>query len=164
MNDATRKSNLRRWLPTMILVLGLFVAGFWLFRATGENITYYYEIDEVDREAIGDRMIKISGLVGDEIRRDPGAMKTWFPVTSATQTIPVEYTGTVPDIFRPGIQVVVRGRFEDDAFIADDLLAKCPSKYATSDNPDDFKHLGGHPAGIPYGQAVSGAAVATPVR
>lgn len=164
MDDAARKSNLRRWLPTTILVLGLFVAGFSLFRATGENITYYYEIDEVDRESIGDRTIKISGLVGGEIRRDPGAMKTWFAVTSTTQTIPVEYTGTVPDIFGPGIQVVVRGRFEDDAFIADDLLAKCPSKYDTSDNPDDFKHLGGHPSGVPYGRPASGAAVDTPVR
>lgn len=153
---------MRRHLPTVILIAGLFVAGFALFQATGQNITYYYEIDEVDREAIGERTVKISGLVGAEIRRDPATMKTWFAVTSPTQTLPVEYTGVVPDIFGPGIQVVVRGHFAEGTFVADDLLAKCPSKYDASDHPDDFKHLDGHPAGI--GRSGYGAVTETPVR
>ena len=152
-----------KYLPTLILIAGLFVAGFALFQATGRNITYYYEIDEVDQSEIADRTVKISGLVGGEIRRDPATMKTWFAVTSTTQSLPVEYTGVVPDIFGPGIQVVVRGHFADGTFVADDLLAKCPSKYDTSDNPEDFKHLDGHPAGIERSN-YNGAAVETPVR
>ena len=50
----------------------------------------------------------------------------------ATAAIPVEYTGTLPDIFRPGITVVVEGRLgADGVFHARTLLAKCPSRFAT---------------------------------
>ena len=44
--------------------------------------------------------------------------------------MPVDYRGALPDIFRPGIQVVVEGRFQrDGVFHADQLLAKCPSRF-----------------------------------
>lgn len=47
-------------------------------------------------------------------------------------TIPVEYTGTVPDPFREGREVIVSGTVTDGVFIAeqDSLVTKCPSKFA----------------------------------
>ena len=55
--------------------------------------------------------------------REPGA-------SALGATIPVSYAGTVPDIFREGIQVVVEGRIDEaGTFQAETLLAKCPSKY-----------------------------------
>ena len=46
--------------------------------------------------------------------------------------MPVEYTGTLPDIFQPGITVVVEGRLAGDGvFHARTLLAKCPSRFST---------------------------------
>jgi cytochrome c-type biogenesis protein CcmE len=44
-------------------------------------------------------------------------------------SLPVVYKGMIPDIFGPGIQVVVEGRYVDGTFQATSLLAKCPSKY-----------------------------------
>ena len=42
----------------------------------------------------------------------------------------VDYRGTLPDIFKPGIQVVVEGRTGGDGvFHARTLLAKCPSRF-----------------------------------
>ncbi len=35
----------------------------------------------------------------------------------------------VPDLFRDGAEVVVEGRFEDRTFLAERVMAKCPSKY-----------------------------------
>ncbi len=35
----------------------------------------------------------------------------------------------VPDLFRDGAEVVVEGRFEDQTFLAERVMAKCPSKY-----------------------------------
>jgi cytochrome c-type biogenesis protein CcmE len=55
-------------------------------------------------------------------------------------TIPVAYTGTVPDPFREGREVIVSGTVSDGIFVAekDSLITKCPSKFAdeAAENPD----------------------------
>jgi cytochrome c-type biogenesis protein CcmE len=47
-------------------------------------------------------------------------------------SIPVRYTGEVPDPFRDGREVIVTGKVEDGTFIAerDSLITKCPSKFS----------------------------------
>jgi len=49
-----------------------------------------------------------------------------------TATIPVTYTGQIPDPFREGREVIVKGTVEDGTFVAehDELITKCPSKFA----------------------------------
>jgi cytochrome c-type biogenesis protein CcmE len=46
--------------------------------------------------------------------------------------VPVSYTGTVPDLFRQGREVVVEGTLRNGTFVAKPgtLSTKCPSKYA----------------------------------
>jgi cytochrome c-type biogenesis protein CcmE len=48
--------------------------------------------------------------------------------------IPVSYTGTVPDPFRDGREVIVTGKLEDGTFVGerDSLITKCPSKFTTT--------------------------------
>jgi cytochrome c-type biogenesis protein CcmE len=48
--------------------------------------------------------------------------------------IPVAYTGTVPDPFRDGREVIVTGKLEDGTFVGerDSLVTKCPSKFTTT--------------------------------
>ena len=48
--------------------------------------------------------------------------------------IPVTYTGTVPDPFRDGREVIVTGKLEDGIFVGerDSLVTKCPSKFTTT--------------------------------
>ena len=47
-------------------------------------------------------------------------------------TVPVVYTGSVPDLFKVGREVYVKGKVVDGTFVAtpDSLVTKCPSKYA----------------------------------
>jgi len=57
------------------------------------------------------------------------------------ETLPVSYTGVVPDPFRDGREVIVTGKLaEDGTFVAekDSLITKCPSKFAdeAEDNPN----------------------------
>jgi cytochrome c-type biogenesis protein CcmE len=49
-----------------------------------------------------------------------------------TATVPVAYTGSVPDLFRPGRDIVVDGRMQNGVFVADPgtMVTKCPSKYS----------------------------------
>jgi cytochrome c-type biogenesis protein CcmE len=47
--------------------------------------------------------------------------------------LPVTYTGTVPDPFRGGREIVLTGEVEDGTFVGerDTLVTKCPSKFTT---------------------------------
>ena len=53
-------------------------------------------------------------------------------------TIPVEYTGTIPDPFREGREVIVSGTVDNGTFVAehDSLITKCPSKFADEAEAD----------------------------
>ena len=50
-------------------------------------------------------------------------------------TLPVTYSGTVPDPFRGGREIVLTGEVEHGTFIGerDTLVTKCPSKFTTSE-------------------------------
>jgi cytochrome c-type biogenesis protein CcmE len=54
----------------------------------------------------------------------------------AGQSIPVTYTGTIPDPFRGGREIVVAGTVAHGLFVGerDTLVTKCPSKFTTSAN------------------------------
>ena len=43
--------------------------------------------------------------------------------------IPVVYSGTVPDPFREGREVLVKGELEGGQFVGNDMTTKCPSKF-----------------------------------
>jgi cytochrome c-type biogenesis protein CcmE len=53
-----------------------------------------------------------------------------------TATVPVVYTGSVPDLFQVGRHVYMRGELRDGVFVAerDSLVTKCPSKYAAKES------------------------------
>ena len=54
-----------------------------------------------------------------------------------TASVPVHYVGTVPDPFREGREVIVKGALRDGTFVAqrDSLVTKCPSKFAKKNSP-----------------------------
>lgn len=120
--------------------------GYLVYAGTKDNLVYYYEVDEVQAAAARtEGKIRIPGdVVEGSIVRDEDADEIRFsirgvaaeaeradaPDAAPGATIPVTYAGTVPDIFREGIQVVVEGRVDENGtFQAETLLAKCPSKY-----------------------------------
>lgn len=108
-----------------------------VFQGTRQNLTYYYEVDELLAVADTEGRIRISGdIVEGSIVKDEDARRVHFAIQSAAESgggsaqVPVVYAGTVPDIFRPGIQVVVEGQLDTEGtFHAETLLTKCPSKY-----------------------------------
>jgi cytochrome c-type biogenesis protein CcmE len=53
----------------------------------------------------------------------------------ASQSIPVTYSGTVPDPFRGGREIILTGTVERGTFVGepDTLVTKCPSKFTADD-------------------------------
>ncbi len=52
------------------------------------------------------------------------------------EALPVTYTGTVPDPFRGGREIILTGTVESGTFVGepDTLITKCPSKFTTESN------------------------------
>ena len=51
----------------------------------------------------------------------------------ASQSLPVTYTGTIPDPFRGGREIVLSGTLRNGVFVGErvTLVTKCPSKFTT---------------------------------
>jgi cytochrome c-type biogenesis protein CcmE len=78
--------------------------------------------------------VSLAGVVLGPMSGDAEAAGLRFRLRDigGTSTVPVVYHGTVPDLFRAGRDVSVRGTLENGVFVAerDSLVTKCPSKYA----------------------------------
>lgn len=81
--------------------------------------------------------IQLAGIVRGPVSGDPykGGMRFELKDFDGAQTIPVVYTGTVPDLFKVGRHVFLQGKLENGMFVGqpDSLVTKCPSKYAPKD-------------------------------
>jgi cytochrome c-type biogenesis protein CcmE len=117
------------------LGLGVVVAacvGYLVVSATGSSAEYYQTVGEMrSHGSSGD--VRVLGTVQNDVVRTDGGLHVRFTAAQDGQTMPVDYRGTVPDIFKPGIQVVVDGRMgSDGVFHARTLEAKCPSKFSSA--------------------------------
>jgi cytochrome c-type biogenesis protein CcmE len=56
--------------------------------------------------------------------------------SDASKSMPVTYTGTIPDPFRGGREIVLTGEVEHGTFVGqrDTLVTKCPSKFTEAKN------------------------------
>lgn len=82
--------------------------------------------------------VSLAGVVVAPVRGDAhqGGLRFVLRDIKGTATIPVVYTGTVPDLFAAGRDVSVRGKLQDGVFVAErgSLVTRCPSKYAPDSN------------------------------
>lgn len=119
-----------RWLGLVGVVAAC--VGYLVYSATGSSAEYYQTITEM-RAHPSDRDVRVLGVVQDDVVRNDGGLHLAFTAAEGGESMPVEYRGTVPDIFRPGAQVVVEGRLGGDGvFHARTLQAKCPSRFSSA--------------------------------
>lgn len=76
-------------------------------------------------------------VVKGSIRRNDGVLR--FRVADRDgggESIPVAYSGVVPDPFRGGREIVLSGKVERGGFLGepDTLVTKCPSKFTTAND------------------------------
>ena len=79
--------------------------------------------------------VQLAGLVLAPVRGDAhGAEGLHFRLRDidGRETVRVVYFGSVPDLFRVGRHVYLKGRLENGVFVGErgSLVTKCPSKYA----------------------------------
>jgi len=105
--------------------------GYLILTASGGASEYYMTVSELRAQAhAGD--VRVAGVVQDDVKKSNGGLQVTFTEKDATASMPVQYSGALPDIFQPGITVVAEGRLgADGVFHARTLLAKCPSRFST---------------------------------
>jgi cytochrome c-type biogenesis protein CcmE len=102
---------------------------FWAMSRPGSQ-AYYLTPTEV--QAMGttplDSSYRLNGTVVPGSIEQSG-LDTTFLVTDGTTEVAVATDRAVPDTFQDRAEVVVKGSYDGDTFVADQVLAKCPSKF-----------------------------------
>jgi cytochrome c-type biogenesis protein CcmE len=82
--------------------------------------------------------VQLGGIVVGPVEGDARGDGLRFELRDikGEETVPVVYTGSVPDMFREGREIMVRGELANGVFTAerDSLVTKCPSKYSPADD------------------------------
>ena len=132
------------------IVAGLSLLGFaaaLVLNAFQSNLVFFYTPTQIAaNEVPKDRAFRIGGLVeAGSVVREKDALTVKFRVTDTAKTIPVVYTGILPDLFKEGKGVVAQGRIEPDGtFRASEVLAKHDENYMPPEAAEALKKAG-HP-------------------
>ena len=125
------------WIGAGVAALG--VAAALVLNAFQSNLFFFFTPSHVAaKEAPQSRPFRIGGLVeAGSLRRDPNSLTVRFRVTDTAQTIPVTYTGLLPDLFKEGKGVVAQGSLgADGSFHATEVLAKHDENYMPPEAKD----------------------------
>jgi cytochrome c-type biogenesis protein CcmE len=113
----------------LILIAALIFLGYFSFMG---GLTYYYEVGELldETNSITGQTIRASGNVADDVVKDGLELRfTILDMSDSETSLPVVYTGAVPDTFKVGNQVVVEGKYTGGVFEAEAIIVKCGSKF-----------------------------------
>jgi cytochrome c-type biogenesis protein CcmE len=127
------KAKNQRLVLLAVAVAAMLGAVLLAMSALKDQAAYFYSPGDVAREGPpAGRAVRIGGMVAARsLRRAPDGVTIHFTVKDETpHTIPVRFTGIVPDLFKENSGVVAEGRFQPGGlFVADNILAKHDENY-----------------------------------
>jgi cytochrome c-type biogenesis protein CcmE len=135
-----RKKLLQIGLTLVVIIGGI---GYLFYSSAGEAFEYYKHVDEVTQspQSWRGKHLQIHGFVvpGSILRKldkERQQIDYKFKAINCGQSIDVHYAGTVPDTFKDGAEIVIKGQLMDvnQPFRASEISAKCPSKYQAGVN------------------------------
>lgn len=130
---ALTASRARLWVAGGVVAV---VLGVVLVQGLGNATVYFRTADEAvaQRHQLGDRRFRIEGAVVPGTVAEAGNAVT-FAIENKGVTVPVRHEGAPPELFKPGIPVVLEGRFRGDAFASDRIMVKHSEEYIAK-HPD----------------------------
>ena len=124
----TRKRRRLTFVLTGLILLS--AAAALVLVAIRDTVVFFFSPTELQTQPIAsDQHIRIGGLIEEGSLSRSADGRAQFRVTDLKTTIPVVFTGLLPDLIREGQGVVAGGRFVDDIFRADEVLAKHDETY-----------------------------------
>lgn len=146
---------------------GIIVATLLVLAYVGftQSKTYYHTISELptlSTTALHQRM-RVSGNVrAGSISHVDGRID--FVLEEQGKDLPVNYVGRdpLPDTFKDGAQALVEGRLMPQGFVAEEVQAKCASKYEAT--PSGAAAGAAKRSTLPVDQSTTGPSVASSGR
>jgi cytochrome c-type biogenesis protein CcmE len=126
-------------LATVALIVSTALIGY----AMRDGINYFRSPSQVMAEPpTQDEVFRIGGLVeeGSLVRGQGESIR--FSVTDGGATVPVVYTGVLPDLFEENQGMVGTGRYVNGVFEASEILAKHDETYMPKEVMDALKEQG----------------------
>jgi cytochrome c-type biogenesis protein CcmE len=134
-----------------LAILGIGAASALAITALKSNISYFFSPSQVRaNEAPKDHIFRLGGLVTvGTLQRQPDSLNVHFDVTDNAKTVPVVYTGILPDLFSEGKGVVTKGKLgADGIFYAEEVLAKHDEEYVPPEVASTLKTV--HAEGVTH--------------
>jgi len=116
------------------------VAATLVLQAFQSNLVFFYSPSQIaTQEAPVGRTFRLGGLVvAGSVKRD--GVKVNFEVTDTAQTVPVRFSGILPDLFKEGKGVVAQGQLVNGVFEAKEVLAKHDENYMPPEAAEALKN------------------------
>jgi cytochrome c-type biogenesis protein CcmE len=110
-----------------------------MYTTLSEGTEYYKHVDEVmaDPQAWHGKRLQLHGYVMDPVLYKADTLEYRFQVQSNGKVVAAHYRGVVPDTFKAGSEVVLKGKLGSEGFSVapNGVMAKCPSKYEAGRTP-----------------------------
>ena len=127
----------------IIFILISLAVIFTLFIKTfNENLLFYRSPSQINAGEFPENYIfRIGGVVEDDsLDKSKESMNVKFSITDYEKSINISYNGILPDLFREGQGVVIRGKLgSDGVFYAEEVLAKHDETYMPPEVLDSLK-------------------------
>ena len=124
------------------IVLGVGLAVWLGTLAFQANVNLFFQPTDISAGKAADgAVVRLGGMVQKgSIQRTAGSLDVKVLVTDFKHTVPVTYSGVLPDLFRDGQGVVARGRMVNGVIVADEILAKHDEKYMPPQVAESLKN------------------------
>ena len=111
--------------------------------AMRDGIEFFRSPSQFAEQPVQDgRRFRLGGLVEEgSVVRGAGT-EVRFTVTDGGATIPVVFSGVLPDLFREGQGVIAAGKMERGTFVAKEVLARHDESYMPKEVADALKEQG----------------------
>jgi cytochrome c-type biogenesis protein CcmE len=141
-----RRRGRRRWLPLAVIAVVLVALGVLVYKGLSDATLYFRTADEAvaQRDDLGTRRFRLEGTVVGEPQQTGDRVS--FAVAYNGASVDVRHVGDPPELFRPGIPVVLEGHWADGeaVFDSDRILVKHDEKYESQDEYDErMREAGG---------------------
>jgi cytochrome c-type biogenesis protein CcmE len=131
-----RRRTRRRWLPLAVFAVVVVGIGALAYKGLSDASLYFRNADEAvaQRDSLGTKRFRLQGTVTGEPVETGGTLR--FTVAFNDVPVDVEHQGSPPDLFRPGIPVVIEGHWQEgsDVFAGDRILVKHDESYESEDD------------------------------
>lgn len=125
------KTRHKRMAFILVGLAGLAVAAGLVLNALNSNLALYISPTEVMAGNIPkDKAFRLGGMVVEgSLKRQSDGLTVHFDVTDNVKTIPVSFTGILPDLFKEGTGMVALGKMVNGMYEATEVLAKHDENY-----------------------------------